>query len=361
MATKGIYTKIDDVYYHVVQSCEQPSVLFKLPGTHSIMSTNDQMRQVRSNIWINPICTSSVKTNKESYDEMIQFLKDHKVTQIDHIQNRYVLFMDYSILDENGKEVNHNVTTKDVTPIDAVHPLGVGRDNELVYKQIKFFDTEFTFNVKNDYPFGIMRDCRNTKYQMRINDLSVYQDLIYGSRFEDNHYSCMENCYAYGSHTIATVLKNMKRIYSTMEDGITISAVEVPFVPRSITVCLKVALDNCIVAYDIEDVKSVITENVVNKYNPSKEEEIPEGESYPKADGETAPNEEGFYDYYMKVEKDTPDALLVVEDELKGELYDTAKMIHKEMVLFDLPDIQIGEYVKYVTVQNVPAKTTESL
>lgn len=357
MATKAIYTKVGDTYFKVIQDISNPSIIFRMPETHSTMETNPAIKQVQSNIWINPICVNTIQTNKEAYDEMVETLISKRVTQIDNIQNRFVVYIDYSVYNENGTEVNHNVVSKEVEPVDAMYPLGAGMDCELLYKQIKSLKADLSFSVKNPYPYGIMRNnCRGTMYTMKINDIALYQDLIYGSNFADKHYSACENCYAYGSHTIDSTLRGMKRIFSTYDMGMTIAAIEVSFVPRTIQLNIKMACDNTIVVYDDNEIKNIITENLRWKYtNPQPpvidpDDDVPEGEKYPSSDGSREPNEEGKYDYYERVTKDSEGALLVVEDELTGELYDTCKMIHKSLVINDIPDIELGEYVRYFKV-----------
>lgn len=360
MATKAIYTKLDNKYYRVIQDCSNPTNVFRMPCTHSQMSLNAGIKQVNSTVWINPICIEDVKTNMETYNEMLNHLINESVTQIDNIHNRFVLYMDYSIYNEKGNEINHNVVTKEIEAIDMLYPLGVNMCSELIYKQIKAFNSEVSFVVKNSYPMGIMCDCSHSMYNMKINDIIIYQDLINSSSFTDKHYSCSENCYAYQSHTIASQFKNMKKIYSTYDDGIIIAAVEVPFIPRKVVINFHMAVDNTIVVYDEQEIKDIIAENIYNKYHPSipdfpeddpsiDEPVIPEGEKYPESDG-SEEEVNGKYDYYERVSSDTEGALVVVEDELVGDYYDNTTMIHKSMVINDIPDIEINQYVKYFKV-----------
>lgn len=361
MAIKSIYTKIGKEYYKVSQDCSNPRNIFKVSGTHSQMSLNPAVKQVNSTIWINPINLNNIKTNSEEYNDMIQYLINKQVTEIPSIQNRYVLYMDYSVFNENGNEINHNVVTKDIEAIDMFYPLGVNMSSELIYKQVKAFDSEISFTTKNAMPMGIMRDTCHDMYNMKINDISIYQDLLYGSKFVDKHYSSIENCYACGSRTIQSSLKNMKKIFSTYDNGLIISAVEVPFIPRRIYINLHMALDNTIVVYDDSTIQQIIIENIYqnNQNQPTSPDceshncyscpNIPDGEKFPKSDGNYIPNN-GKYDYYARVTSDTVDALLVVEDDLTGENYDKDVMIHKSMVINDIPDIVINEYVKYFNV-----------
>ena len=76
---------------------------------------------------------------------------------------------------------------------------------------------------------------------------------------------------------------------------------------------------------------------------------VPAGEEYPEADGSSDPVN-GIYDYYQIVPAGTDGALLVVDDGLTGMDYDPTTMIHKSMVIKDIPNIESGYYVKYYHV-----------
>ena len=363
MAIKAIYTKIGKNYFKVNQDCSNPRKIFRICGTHSQMSLNPAVKQVDSSIWINPINLNTLKTNKEAYDEMIEYFVNKQITEIPNIQNRYILYMDYTIFNENGIEVNHNVVTKEIEAFDMFYPLGVDTTSELIYKQIKVFESDVSFVTKNCMPMGIMRDTCYDKYTLKINDISVFQDLVNGNNFADKHYSANENCYACHSKTIGSQLRDMQKIFSTYDNGLIISAVEVPFIPRKIVINLHIALDNTIVVYDDAVIRDIIAENIYIMNHPNQTEPIdpssdndtiypsaPDGEKFPESDGDYEPIN-GKYDYYARVASDTVGALRVVEDELVGDNYDTDTMIHKSMVTNDIPDIEINDYVKYFNVE----------
>lgn len=350
MAKKAIYTKIGKRYYRVNQDCSNPTSIFKISGTHSQMSLTPSIKQVDSNIWINPISLDTIKTNMEEYNEMLDYLVDNKITEIPSIQNRYLLYMDYSIFNERGTEVNHNVVTKEIEAADVFYPLGVSMDSELIYKQVKSLNTELSFITKCCTPMGIMRDTSNDMYTLKINDIIIYQDLVYSSSYGDKHYSASENCYACGSRTINSQIQNMKKIFSTYDNGLIIAAVEVPYIPRKMVINLHMAIDNTIVAYDDSSITNILVENLyLKKYEEEMQGKIPEGEKYPTSDGSTT-EVNGKYDYYSRVDSDSVGALLVVADDVTGSDYDTETMIHKSMVINDIPDIEVDEYVKYFNV-----------
>ena len=115
-------------------------------------------------------------------------------------------------------------------------------------------------NVRNEYPMGIMRNSCKVKYTMHINDISIFQDLVYTDG--DDHNSTDKN-----SYPISSVLDTMTRVYSTHQNGIVISAVEIPFIPRKIVIDLNITLDDLIVVYDEQNIKNAINENIGDIFN----------------------------------------------------------------------------------------------
>jgi hypothetical protein len=352
MAVKAIYTKVDGTYYKVNQSTTTPSKIYNMPETHSIMNSDTAIQQVNSKIWINTISKNTMQTNKEAYDEMIQYFVANRTTQIDYINDRFLIYVDYTILDMDGKEVTHSVVQQEIKGDDALAILGVNGVCECIYKQVKEFNTEFEFTVKNNYPIGIMYN-NNRSYKLIINDLAIYQDL------NETHRSCDANPYEYQSHTIASMLEGLKKIYSSYDNGFSFSAVDVPFVPRKIVLTINLAIDSLIVVYDNNVVNTLLIDNAAANYSDecnchdNDEDDtpvVPNGvEIYPEADGSLV-MDNGEYDKYERTTEDHPDKLLVVSDDVAGNEYNPTKMVHISMITNDIPDITVGEYVRYVRV-----------
>ena len=254
MATKAIYTRINGQYYKVLQDTKHPTEVVRPHKTHAQMNSDPSCKVVNSTIWINTLEQDVVMSNKELYDKMIKELDDCDARYIGQIEDHYVMYCDYSVFNHEGKLINHNAFTRPIHPKDAMYNLGVDKTSELVYKQVKTFDASVTLNVKNEYPMGIMRSPSAIRYTLQINDIAIYQDLKHTE--SDIHNSTDQE-----SYPIAVVLENMIKLYSTHDNGITISAVEVPFIPRKIGLDVHIILDNLIVAYDEKAVNDVIAGN----------------------------------------------------------------------------------------------------
>ena len=352
---KAIYTILHDKVFKVNQDTNIPRTLTqKAPGASSTVNTDSATKTVTQFVTINTMKTTGTKSNRELYEEIVKYLKDKCVTDIKTIQNFYKIYIDYTVF-EGNKEIEHSVVIKPMAPEDQLLPLGVATNSELVYRRVKMFETSVEFRLRNSLPYGIM-ESKKGKYTLKINNVCIFQDF---AKQGEKHNSVYETSYSVGSETINHNLENMVMIYSSYNEGLEIQPVTLNFSPRSITVKFDITLCNFVVVYNDADINQILIENIKSKYEPDKggievpddEEEgslIPDTESKPSADGEYIPDDNGFYSYYERCRETTPNALLVVEDLIPDSVYDVNTMIKQCMVVEDIPDIDINEYVLYV-------------
>lgn len=352
---KTAYQYVNGNYYVLTElpCINNGKIIGRIP-TRSVMSFNESESRVISSITINTIDCENLQTNKEQYDACVEQLRVKKIKQIDRIYNRFMMYMDYSVYDTDGKEIKHSVASNELKPIHTVYPLGITQDNEMVHHIVREFSENIDFSTKTTLPYGIMQCKKKERYQVVINDISIYQDLIDRTSI---HRSSEGNCYAYGSHTIASSLENMVLIYSTNENGIVIQTIDVPYIPKKVSINLKILIDDIFFAYDDTEINSIIIDNntTPDPGDPTLPggSRIPEGDKKPIADGSLKPDENGFSDYYEKARSTTPGAYQVVYDEIPDDEYDIETMIKKYMVIADIPDIEIGEYVRYMRTMDI--------
>lgn len=351
---KAIYTVINNNVYRVNQKTSLPtSMTFKPSGASTVLNVDPRAKVIDQHITINTVKKPGTLSNSEMYDEMINHLMSKEITEVKMIENFFKIYIDYTMF-EDGREIEHSTVIKPIKPIDKVALLGIATNNECVYRRVKTFDPKINFRVRNTLPFGIMQDKRS-RYTFKINNIAIFQD--FNSRNEI-HESTYEVPYGMASSTIQANLNEMVLIYATHNEGIDIQEINLDFVPRVVEVSMDIILGNYIVAYDHDAIDDILKENIKNKYpvdsdtdvdEPEEDEGtlIPDDESNKEADGNYEPNEDGFFDYYEVCNKTTPGALLVVEDLMPDNIYDSTKMIRKSLLLKDLPDIEIGQYVIY--------------
>jgi hypothetical protein len=293
MTTKrAIYTKIDKKYYQINQPVSIPKVVRPdVVVPHSQMEIRGN--HVTATIWIDNINRLIEYSNGELYSDMVDHLRNELVTEMPLIQNKYVLYVDYSIYNENNVEVKHGITTNEMNAMDTMYPLDVAspeHDCELKYKLVKCFDGSLDFaTVKTEYPFGIIRDTSKSKFVLVVNSLKILQDTIYKKDGGVCPHSTRETSYPYGTHTIESSLKEMKVISDTEYQLIPI---EVQFIPESITLNFHIMLDNYIVAADQNVINNIIVENIAT-IRKKEEEESEQGDDESNPPDESSGNNTG--------------------------------------------------------------------
>lgn len=353
---KAIYTVLHGKVFKVKQDTNIPTTLTqKAPGVSSTVNTDSATKAVTQFVNINTLETPATKTNRELYEEVVAYLKKNKVTCIKTIQNFFKIYMDYTVY-EGNKEVEHAAVIKPITPEDMLYPLGVATNSECVYRRVKTFEPQVDFRLRNELPFGVMQTKRGN-YTFKINNVCIFQDF---SSAQEIHNSVYETPYMIGSDTLNHNLENMVMIYSSANEGLDIQPIRLDFSPRSISVKFDITLCNFFVAYNDADIDKILLDNINEKYNPDKGDIdvpnddpnegilIPEPPKHPSADGHYRPDKDGFYEYYQRCFETTPNALKVVEDLLPDNIFDPDNMVKLSLVIRDVPDIEIGEYVLFV-------------
>lgn len=341
---KAIYTIVNGCIHKINQDTSVPKNIVTMPYTpytHTSASLDEGSKTVGANIWINTLDSQeNTKSNSELYNEMIMYMKENKITHYDQLVNNFTIYIDYSICDLMGKELDHSVMIRGISPIDALYPLGVNEENECVYRRVKVFKPKIEFALKSNLPYGIMGTGKSN-YRIYINDIMIFQN--YGTADANcccgSHNSNESNAYTYGSHTIASSLDNKAQVYSSDRDGLVIAPIEVNFAPRKVVINFEITLSDYIVVYDSLTVDKVIEEIIQGGGDTPTP-------PCPKPD----PDDPGdWYFYYERCNETTPDALMVVNDAYPELNFDKNKMVRITEVKKDIPDIVEGEYVLYVS------------
>lgn len=372
---KAVYTIIDDTLYKMDQPSYIPYHVVRTTENHSSLTYDESNKKVRVQLWLDFFNNKNVKTNKAMYQEMISALKYHLITQIDTIQNFYRMTIDYSLFTKNGKELEHSITVQNIKPVDAMVPLGIAKNNELVYRFVKKFEKQLEFRFKDGLPYGIMRQPHD-KFILKINNINIYQDT---NTIEERHKSMEERPFKYGSHTVESSLEYTRLVFSSKEQGIEYTPIELNYIPRLIEFGVEILLDNFIVVYDDNEVSKILQENIWIKngkddgLDPDPGDECPpckppkdpnwdvddgndppcpcppvEEPPKPNCPCKPSPDINGRGYYYERTTFEKPGALLVVEDKYPESIFNSSCMVKKGEVIVDIPNITIGDYVKKV-------------
>lgn len=369
---KAIYTLINDQYYYLKQNTAEPVALSnQAPDNGASLTIDANCGEVTEAININTLSKDHLKSNAQLYNEMVDSLTQNKVKEIKTLYNFYKIYIDYAIY-ENGKEIDHSAVIKPISPEDKAMILGVGKNNECVYRRVKAFEHTISFTIRNTLPYGIISR-KNGNYQLKIFSIALFEDKNYVS--DDCHCSEYDHGYCFPSLSINTSIMDMPMVYSSEKEKMEFEPICLSFIPRKVNIKLSLILANLITVYDKATIDKILTTNNGGK-NPyddttpetpesgktdddKTDDDKPDKPSEPTskpvvdeegsiiADGVNTPNADGWMDYYEKCRKTTPHALLVVADDAPKDTFDHTTMIRQKNVVKDLPDIQVGEYVVY--------------
>ena len=255
---KALYEIVGDSVYLLNQLPETPGTIATIPDNYSEVMNDTVAKVLKIHTYLNAIETGTAISNKEAYDAIVTKLNDEKIKEIKTIQNRFKLHIDYSIIDSSLCEVEHSVKIVPLKPIDALYPLGVSQDNETVYRQVKMFKPNVEFKVSPAMPYGIINS-KKSAFRFQVNNISVYQDF---NPSLDEHPSIYNRPFIYGSETVESSLENMGLIYSTVNEGVTLQPVLIPFTQGTVIVSPEIVLSNLVLAYSKETIDNIIEKNI---------------------------------------------------------------------------------------------------
>lgn len=354
---KTIYTMTNDGrIYKINQNVSIPSnMVQQFYGANASVTVDAASKTAVQSITVSTLKAEGEKSNRELYVELCNYIREHKITEIDTIQNNFRIYIEYETFDGNRSMGINSMTTM-IAPIESIVPLGTATNSENVYRHVKDMKTKAEFVIKNSVPFGVMSNCKR-EYVLVIRDIAVFQNF---SSLPDNvHKSTYNTPYGLNEYTSRDNLEDMTMVYSTASEGLSFAPLKLNFIPRKIAFDLELLLTDYIVAYDTLEIDRIIKENIRDKYHINTDPVVPDPDSYPHhmiprdptrpaADGSVRPDKDGHYDYYERCKETSPDALLVVEDDFPDGDFNENVMIRKKDVILDIPDIKIGEYVRYV-------------
>lgn len=343
---KAIYTKIDDKVYKINQNTGKPlDLTYKPSGVTSTLQIDPSNKFVKQLLQINTLESTNIKSNGQLFKELSDYIKEKKLTEIDTIQNYFKVCIDYMVF-YNNKEIEHAQVIRPIECVDKAILLGVGTNNECVYRRVKTFNPKIDFRMRDPLPHGIIEHSKGN-YILKINNISVFQSL---KEFNEVHNSIYEVPYRIPSSVINADLDNTVMVYSSSNTGVDIQEIRLNFMPRHIEVSLDMVLTNYTVVYNDTDISNILIENIEKKYAEGEGDtdiKTPDdsGTTIVPGDDSDINNKESTIEVYQKCTEETPNALLVVEDLMPEDTFNASKMIKKNVVIGDIPDIEVGDYV----------------
>ena len=256
---KAIYTTIGGTVYKMNQYVNPPKSLALETPSRASVEYNTTTSTATLHVNINGMEGAEPKSNKEYVDEIVDNLKTNRVTEINSIENEYVMYVDYSVEDD-GKVLEHQVAIRPVKIKDELLALGVNNENECCYRRVKTITTVIGIILKTQIPYGIMRGISISRHRtININDIVIFQKL----EPVGDHPSIYEQPFQYGSNTIQSSLEHHIAIFSTRTEGISIQQVELTRGESRFDLTVNVLLPDFAVVYDESYINAILEENAL--------------------------------------------------------------------------------------------------
>ena len=369
---KGIYTIFNDKVYRINQDTSVPlSDIQRVSGNSMAVTEDSTAKTTIADIYLTDFVPATAKSNKEKYEEFVQYLTDKEVKEIGLLQDAFFISVDYTVYNAEEKEIEHSVVIRPMRVKDFIYPLGVNSENECVYRRFKHLTTYVEWMITNKLPYGIM--CKkNPKTYLKINDITIWQDKvlntdehnsIYSQPFNKNRCTC----------TIDSSLENKVPVFSTKTEGIELQEIVNNFQPRVIGLTVNLDISNIIVVYDTKTIDDIInrnngidnttpldgnssnTSNNCNcncncQNNSSSDDTTSDTTNTDNTGDNTGTTENGDEttttgDTYIKVSSERNGALVVVSDDIADEQFESDSMIKYSDIVKYISDIEIGDRV----------------
>lgn len=348
---KGIYTIFNEKVYRIDQDTAVPlSDIQRVTGNSMSVTEDSTAKSTIADIYLTDFVPATVKSNKENYEDFVEYLTDNEITEIGLLQNSFFISVDYSVFNAEEKEIEHSVVIRPMKVKDFIYPLGVNVDNECVYRRFKHLTTYVEWMITNKLPYGIM--CKkNPKTYLNINDVTIWQDKvpntdehnsIYSQPFNKNRCTC----------TIDSSLENKVPVFSTKAQGIELQEIVNNFQPRLIGLTVNLDISNLIVVYDTKTIDDIIdrnkgidnttpldSNNSCNCPNNSDDDNTTDNDNSEDTTDDTTD------DVYIKVSSERNGALIVVADDTPEEQFDPVRMIKYSDIRKYISDIQLDDRV----------------
>lgn len=151
-----------------------------------------------------------VKDNSVRYNELSEFIKTNKIEKAESIGYNFKIIIDYSIFDDDNKEVR-SVVVRSVDGVDCANLIPNTTNNTISYQRVKRLDTKFNFYTGSNFRHGIISS-NAEQFIVKINKVAIYQNL---TNLPDSHESNYNVPLSADSQAVTYLLTNHVKIYES--------------------------------------------------------------------------------------------------------------------------------------------------
>lgn len=299
--THQAYGYMNDKYY-TVPTCQNIIVPEEMD-----IKTNAIQTQIDT---VNKTCNIDIfryhsdlitEDNAERVAFMKEYLIDKKITEIDAINEDFVLLLDYDIFNCEGKVIRSGTTAIQAVTHNLVIIDEVDSDNELEYRKAYVLDSSFEIELPRISKYGIYNSTKQYPYTIKLNGMKAFTttgdykyikesntmiDTCRNDHYSTLHYKVHHPCNMSLNNFSSRFITNA-RIGTTLIDQFVVSGklqiddgsayhevtiMDIPFSGNEyiikvdselslVTINMEVVVDNLNVVYDKADIDAILDNN----------------------------------------------------------------------------------------------------
>lgn len=290
-------------------------------------------------VTINLKGTNGLKTNGEYYEDFLKHLKEEKVTKLTRMAGKFKIFVDAVVYDENRRVIEEGIKIHNIDSDDAIRILDVDSTNSCQYVKTKIFRTV----VQYSYPVirtGVIGERKAPRY-IRIRGVSIMAEISKARNTNGIarlNQTLLDTTISPISPTIEQAKGCMVELFNSY--GYRFGIIDLVNPPRAIDLSIAVILEGFTYPYNEKEIIDIIRENGGGKPTPPDPDPDPEEPECP-----CEPDE--FFAEYVRCQANDPLAGKVISDEDFAAGNYTGRAYALSTVQKDIPNITIGEFVKY--------------
>ena len=113
------------------------------------------------------------EANKDRVNDMKEFLIDTKITDIDHLNNDFVIGVGYELYNNAGKMIKSGETTVAAKYVNAMINMPVDEEDRLKYRKAYVIDGKISLQVPQISHYGIKNYCVQNPFTLKLTKLFV--------------------------------------------------------------------------------------------------------------------------------------------------------------------------------------------
>lgn len=336
------------------KACKFPSVdlITELDQTFGEEPTVSAVRDLNTTtITVNLLDNKTGMTNQEYYEEFLNTLIEKKVTDLTYVKNNFKIFVDTVIYDAKRQVIDEGIKIHNIDAKNVARLLAVDRNSDCQYIPQKKFSLHipYTFPV---YRTGITSERKSPRY-IRIRNISIFAEINQSNSngIKKLNQTLLDQTISPVSPTIQAAKEDMVEIYNSC--NVNLGVIDLITSPRTIDLNIEIALEGFVYAYDEVDIQKILTDNKNQggTVNPDPDPGPDDPDQPVDPDNPDCPcgcDENNYFAQFERCSKDDVHAGIVVNDTEYNSGTHQGLCYAYSQVVKDIPDIKVGEYVKYV-------------